>query len=978
MLAGAALLRNSNGGRLASGGRGTALTCAKPCAQRLASISSSAISRLAQRNHHSSPKDADGLSARRHRPSLTSVDRCPVCPSQRRGYRLLPSQTFSLVQEFIPAALGGHGGTGSGSDIRLASTVEDVRQAVRALPHYPIALQADILDPIPEQGGFSIDDTASGGLVSHVLARGATQIVWNEDDAVTLAKLWLDQTTNFQSAAQPYIAKRTPCLIVRLAAGASAHKDQASATSPTKSVRFKLSADRRAHGGKSGKCGVFFGPSLTIIVTPSSVSSGLSHQLEPSHSMVMGIDVTTLAHAKTNGEVAALGTENADTGMDKALNKVAERAAAAAWSQQSAHIGLTEGAQSACKSIVEQMVATYWRSDGDCFVIDMLMPSQAECSAHLVAAEMRFDDDSLARQPHLKAMRENGSYMWGKSETTDWQASPVNAVQHELHELEEIGEKSGMVYRKHAGGNVGLFGYGAGMGMGTVDGLVEEGGTPANFFDGGGGASIENSKEAMRILSMDSDVKCILINIFGGITRSDLVAKGVVEAYKEYNIELPLVARFRGNKAQEAQETLCKSGLKVELFDDYRPAARRAREIAESQKPELPASRMSSGQIRSHPALSRPLPGVQKRTLATSTRHSQSGAVQALVGYAFAGKPRIPETQDGSGSTSNTTPPAPASLPRQGFPSQSAIGEWVDKMLKNGEAGEDALVVSPMKGKGDWILGVADGVGGWSENGIDPALFSQALMYHAADYAQRFFACPQHLEAEELASDQSESPLSTPPPSPSPSNPASSAEPGTPLDILQYAYQETLTQKEVPAGSATACIVTFDSSKGMLRSANLGDSGLIVLRPSSKTSTGNLGEQVSQAAAGKSSADDDAANEGSNNQHVVHYQSKPQTHGFNTPLQLSKLPPEFRFDGSIDSQPHHAAIWNAPVRDGDIVLLASDGFWDNVSTAEVLQLVAFIRQKHRAAWAEQRDDPSAAPNDNVAEERDLANVLAHK
>ncbi|MCO5589892.1 hypothetical protein L7F22_043861 [Adiantum nelumboides] len=264
----------------------------------------------------------------------------------------------------------------------------------------------------------------------------------------------------------------------------------------------------------------------------------------------------------------------------------------------------------------------------------------------------------------------------------------------------------------------------------------------------------------------------------------------------------------------------------------------------------------------------------------TSARH---GNVQALTGYAFAGKPRYAEQTEEDGKAKAIDP---KKLPRQGFPIGTPIGKWTDAMLKGGESGEDALSVTKMKDEGDWFLAIADGVGGWSENGVDPALFSQSLIYHASEYAKRFHACPDRLEAEELDPTQQSSPpsspLDTPPPSPSSSvsAAASKADPGTPLDILQFAYQSTQQEKDVPAGSATACFLTFDSSKGILRSANLGDSGFLVLRPGSSTIVVGKDEE-------KGAVNEEGDRIGL---HVIHHQSKPQTHGFNTPLQLSKLP----------------------------------------------------------------------------------------
>lgn len=371
--------------------------------------------------------------------------------------------------------------------------------------------------------------------------------------------------------------------------------------------------------------------------------------------------------------------------------------------------------------------------------------------------------------------------------------------------------------------------------------------------------------------------------------------------------------------------------------------------------------------------LARRLSGLGTAPFHTSP-HASTSTVHAVTGYAFAGKPRTSEAEeeqqrqyagdDGKAASSTPDTSASKSQPRQGFPSNSTIGAWVDKTLRAGEAGEDALLFEQMKGEGDVIFGVADGVGGWSENGVDPALFSQSLMYHAAQYAAEFYACPDRLDAEDLehrssppsgASSDVSTPLSTPPPASPTQSKASTAEPGTPLDVLQYAFQKTQEQKEVPAGSATACLVSFDSSKGVIRTANLGDSGFLVIRPG--VGTGEEGDTSTSRMP------------------TVHYQSKPQTHGFNTPLQLSKLPPEYRFDGSIDSKPSNADLWSGRVLDGDMVLVATDGFWDNVSVSEMLQLVQFIKDKHRVANVDRMLDISSNP---LAEEQDLANVLAHK
>ena len=103
-------------------------------------------------------------------------------------------------------------------------------------------------------------------------------------------------------------------------------------------------------------------------------------------------------------------------------------------------------------------------------------------------------------------------------------------------------------------GNIGVFGYGAGNAMATQDGIHLAGGYPANFLDGGGGANLANSKLAIQTLASDPDVSGIFVNSLGGITQTDVVAKGVVEAYRENKMTIPVVVRLRGTGSEEAKQ----------------------------------------------------------------------------------------------------------------------------------------------------------------------------------------------------------------------------------------------------------------------------------------------------------------------------------------------------------------------------------------------------------------------------------------
>ena len=115
-------------------------------------------------------------------------------------------------------------------------------------------------------------------------------------------------------------------------------------------------------------------------------------------------------------------------------------------------------------------------------------------------------------------------------------------------------------------GNIGCMVNGAGLAMGTMDIIKAEGGKPANFLDVGGGADQQRVETAFRIITSDPNVKVILVNIFGGIVRCDVVAEGVVGAFKSVGVKVPVVVRLEGTKAEEAKEIINNSGLGDQLI----------------------------------------------------------------------------------------------------------------------------------------------------------------------------------------------------------------------------------------------------------------------------------------------------------------------------------------------------------------------------------------------------------------------------
>lgn len=125
---------------------------------------------------------------------------------------------------------------------------------------------------------------------------------------------------------------------------------------------------------------------------------------------------------------------------------------------------------------------------------------------------------------------------------------------------EEMARRKGLTYVK-LDGDIGIFGNGAGLCMSTLDVVAQAGGNPANFLDAGGGARAEGIMDALEVITSDPKVKAVLFNIFGGITRGDEVARGIIEATKRTGIELPMVVRLDGTNSDEGLALLGESGL---------------------------------------------------------------------------------------------------------------------------------------------------------------------------------------------------------------------------------------------------------------------------------------------------------------------------------------------------------------------------------------------------------------------------------
>jgi succinyl-CoA synthetase beta subunit len=158
----------------------------------------------------------------------------------------------------------------------------------------------------------------------------------------------------------------------------------------------------------------------------------------------------------------------------------------------------------------------------------------------------------------------------------------------DLQEYEKASEQTEAERQAHAAGisyipltgSIGCMVNGAGLAMATMDLIKQCGGEPANFLDVGGGATVEQVTTAFKIILSDKHVKAVLINIFGGIMKCDVIAEGVVTAVKQVNLSVPLVVRLVGNRAEEGKAILAKSGLNIVGEQDLQKAAQKVVELA--------------------------------------------------------------------------------------------------------------------------------------------------------------------------------------------------------------------------------------------------------------------------------------------------------------------------------------------------------------------------------------------------------------
>jgi succinyl-CoA synthetase beta subunit len=197
----------------------------------------------------------------------------------------------------------------------------------------------------------------------------------------------------------------------------------------------------------------------------------------------------------------------------------------------------------------------------DCSMVEinpLVVTTKGEVLA--LDAKFNFDDNALYRHPEIAAMR-------------DIAEEDPREVEASKYGLNYIG----------LDGNIACLVNGAGLAMATMDIIKFYGGSPANFLDVGGGATEEQVTEAFKILIADKNVKAILVNIFGGIMRCDVIAQGIVNAMKSVHLPVPLVVRLEGTNVEAGKKLIAESGLAVIAADDLADAAQKAVAAANSK-----------------------------------------------------------------------------------------------------------------------------------------------------------------------------------------------------------------------------------------------------------------------------------------------------------------------------------------------------------------------------------------------------------
>lgn len=222
-----------------------------------------------------------------------------------------------------------------------------------------------------------------------------------------------------------------------------------------------------------------------------------------------------------------------------------------------AFLGFSGKALHGCARLLKNLYRLYREKDASLAEINPLVVTK-DGGLLALDAKLNFEDNALFRHGDITALEDPA----------------------EEDPLERQAREHGLNYIR-LDGNIGVMVNGAGLAMATMDLIKQAGGTPANFLDVGGGAGAEKIAAGFRIILSDQHVKAILINIFGGILRCDLLAEGVVKAARDTGVQVPVIIRLQGTNAEEGQRILAASGLRFTVAENLSDAAKMVSEVSE-------------------------------------------------------------------------------------------------------------------------------------------------------------------------------------------------------------------------------------------------------------------------------------------------------------------------------------------------------------------------------------------------------------
>ena len=212
-------------------------------------------------------------------------------------------------------------------------------------------------------------------------------------------------------------------------------------------------------------------------------------------------------------------------------------------------LGLSGSAAKECQKVVASLYKAFTSLDASMLEINPLVLTEDDKMV-VLDAKMSFDGNALFRHPQVRELRDE----------SEEDPKEIEASKYDLNYIS-------------LDGSIGCMVNGAGLAMATMDIIKLKGGSPANFLDVGGGATKERVTEAFKIILSDSNVEGILVNIFGGIMRCDVIAEGVVSAAREVALSVPLVVRLEGTNVELGKQIMAESGLPIIAADNLNDAA---------------------------------------------------------------------------------------------------------------------------------------------------------------------------------------------------------------------------------------------------------------------------------------------------------------------------------------------------------------------------------------------------------------------